>query len=117
MNENTTKIIEQLAQKLGTTSEYLWGVLIKQAPIDAILSLFYLFVIIACMFVMWKIHKFMMKENKYSEHEDTVFIPISVSLVMLLILFILAFECIKTIIIGFLNPEYFALQQILETLN
>lgn len=35
MEEKTIKLIEQLAQKLGTTTEYLWAVLLKQAPIDA----------------------------------------------------------------------------------
>jgi len=34
MNEQATKLIEQLAQKLGTTVEYLWTVLIKQAHVE-----------------------------------------------------------------------------------
>lgn len=33
MNEYTTQLIEELATKLGTTSEYLWGVLKLQAPL------------------------------------------------------------------------------------
>ncbi|MGB4574573.1 MAG: hypothetical protein WBI79_06225, partial [Kiritimatiellia bacterium] len=35
MNEATAKLIEELAAKLGTTAEHLWGVLVRQAPISA----------------------------------------------------------------------------------
>lgn len=41
MNEQTVKLVEQLAQKLGTTTEYLWNVLIKQAPISAAIDMIY----------------------------------------------------------------------------
>ena len=34
MNENTARLLDNLATKLGTTSEYLWSVLLKQAPIS-----------------------------------------------------------------------------------
>lgn len=37
MNEQTTKLIEQLAKELGTTAEYLWTVLLKQSPIADIM--------------------------------------------------------------------------------
>lgn len=36
MNEQTTKLIEQLATKLGTTVEYLYNVLIQQARVEII---------------------------------------------------------------------------------
>lgn len=29
MDHNTQKLLEQLAAKLGTTTEYLWGILLK----------------------------------------------------------------------------------------
>ena len=38
MNEATAKLIEELAAKLGTTAEHLWGVLVRQAPISATVS-------------------------------------------------------------------------------
>ena len=39
MNEETLQAVTALAQKLGTTSEYLWSVLIQQAYLEAGLSL------------------------------------------------------------------------------
>jgi hypothetical protein len=35
MEERVVDILASLADKLGTTSELLWGVLIKQAAVDA----------------------------------------------------------------------------------
>lgn len=37
MDEKTVAIIERLAEKLGVTAEYLWGVLVTQAPRLALL--------------------------------------------------------------------------------
>jgi len=34
MDSKTAQLIEQLAQKLGTTTEYLWSILIRQAADD-----------------------------------------------------------------------------------
>src|ERR1022692_2993172 len=51
MNETTDKLIRDLAEKLGTTADYLWGVLCRQAPISGITNL----VTIACLiaFIVW----------------------------------------------------------------
>ena len=70
MNEQTTKLIEQLAQKLGTTTEYLWSVLLKQAPIDATVTLFQTLCVMLFGLALWKIHKHLLKkesEDKYSK--------------------------------------------------
>jgi len=39
VSENLSKALAELAQKLGTTSEHLWGVLVRQAFIDGFSSL------------------------------------------------------------------------------
>lgn len=39
MNDNTRQLLEQLAVKLGTTVEHLWGVLIRQAPVSGLISI------------------------------------------------------------------------------
>lgn len=61
MNEGTERLLTQLAEKLGTTTEYLWAVLLKQAPIDAIGQLVSI-VLFACLtgiglkafFILWR---------------------------------------------------------------
>lgn len=39
MNEKVLEALQALAIKLGTTADHLWGVLIKQAPIDGTIDL------------------------------------------------------------------------------
>lgn len=39
MNNEITKLLENLVQELGTTPKYLWNLLLKQAPLIAIVDL------------------------------------------------------------------------------
>jgi predicted PurR-regulated permease PerM len=39
MNDNLSNILAALAQKLGTTVDYLWPLLVKQARVEAIIAL------------------------------------------------------------------------------
>ena len=36
MDEQSAKLIEKLAEKLGTTAQYMWAVLVEQAPVYGI---------------------------------------------------------------------------------
>lgn len=50
MNEQTIQALAALAVKLGTTTEYLWSVLVKQAPIYGLTQLAMLLAISAVWF-------------------------------------------------------------------
>lgn len=119
MNEQTIKLIEQLARKLGTTSEYLWAVLIKQAPISALTDLLYFILVIIGGIILWKIHKYLSKdrgEDKnsiYYDEENIVIIPMFIVSIVWAIIFIACFFSIGDIINGFFNPEYWALKEVL----
>lgn len=122
MNEQTTKLIEQLAQKLGTTTEYLWSVLLKQAPIEATVTLFQTLCVMLFGLALWKIHKRLLKkesEDKYSEtgyekYEESAIGPMIIATIVFAILFIICFCCVGDIVNGYFNPEYWALERILH---
>ena len=119
MNEETLKLVEQLAQKLGTTTEYLWGVLIKQAPIDAFTNLFYVLATIISGIGLYKLHKYFLKENEhnnslYYEHEELLVGPMIIAALIWSTIAIICFFSMGEIIIGFINPEYWALNEILK---
>lgn len=121
MNENTTKLIEQLAEKMGTTSQYLWSILIKQAPVDATITLIQILISIAFAFVFYKIHNRLSKSdkdgyNRYDENEFTVVIMV-LSLVCVAILLIASFCCIGDVVNGYFNPEYWALDKVLHSIK
>lgn len=125
MNEQTAKLLEQLAIKLGTTSEYLWGILLKQAPIDATISLMQLVGLIAFGLVLWKIHKKLMSvvendkynESYYEKYDAGAVVPMVIAIFVWGVILIFFFFSFDTIISGYFNPEYWALKEISNSLR
>lgn len=126
MNDNTARLIEQLAQKLGTTSEYLWSVLLKQAPIEATITLIQTGLVALFGLVLWCVHKKLSntivdndygKGNMYDKYELSAGVPMLLGLVIFVILSITAFFCFGEIINGYFNPEYWAFDHILRSLK
>lgn len=124
MNEQTTKLIQELADKLGTTAEHLWAVLVRQAPISAAWDLIYLFLMLsiaAGSFVMSR--RFLVQtiqQAQDSDDEPTLFkLGISTAITGIIALVALI-ECAFAVgsfgmtLAGFFNPEYWALKQILR---
>jgi len=117
MEENNRKLIEQLAQELGTTSEYLWEILIKQAFIDASIKSISFLAVVIFGIILWNQHKVLIKKD---EQGDTPYQNPGISGVMLFFLslfvvfFILSIFSISDIIIGYCNPEYWALKTIFD---
>jgi amino acid transporter len=116
MNENTRKLIESLAQKLGTTSELLWSVLLKQAKIQAITTLFQIGLIIVFGLILYHLHIKFLNEYRYEEH-DSIGIIMTTALAFFAVLFFAAFFSIDSVINGFFNPEYWALDQVLRSIK
>ena len=118
-----TLFLEQLANKLGTTVEKLWAVLLKQAPIsgmvDFAICIGLVLIAVGCFrFVNKKTTVPATTQNdqypraQWEEEAAVVcWIGIGVFLVIVLVVIICS---IQDIVSAFLNPEYWALKQILE---
>lgn len=120
MNEGTTKLLEQLAQKLGTTSEYLWGILLKQAPISATMNTLGFIIILLIGIVLYKLHNsFMINENKTSYYNlgDNLGIPMFIVSIFWFGMVIFVFAKLPYILNGFFNPEFWAFNYILDSLS
>ena len=123
MNENTTKLLEKLAEKLGTTSEYLWSVLLKQAPIDATVGLIQLIIVCVVIYLLYKLHiKFMGdmpsdENNNYTQsyyNSSDGYIAMMVVAGIVVTIFLIICVCsIGSIVSGYFHPEYWALHEIL----
>ena len=122
MNKETQELLQKLAEKLGTTVEYLWQVLLKQAQIDAFTTLFQFFLIALFGVVLFRLHKKFLKplsddrysDNLYSKYDEAIVWPMIIGLIVFVILSICAFFSITDMVNGFLNPEYWALQRVLS---
>lgn len=119
MNEQTEKLVRELADKLGTTADHLWGVLIKQAPVSAVTSLLGGVAIFALLVYAWRFRaKKMAAETNKNYGDWAGDSPISVISGMLLCIATFALVLaaageLPLVLAGFFNPEYWALKQIL----
>ena len=119
MNQETVKLIEQLANKLGTTSEYLWAVLLKQAPISSTITLIQFVLIAIFGVILYKSHKHLSnRDNEVSYRDsDASAVAMVIGFIIFVILCIAAFLCIEDVINGYFNREFWALEYILHHLK
>ena len=117
MNDNITQLLEKLATELGTTAEYLWAVLIAQAPISAMVSTIHIIIVILTGIFLFQLHRHFIKKEVYYETEELAVFPMLLGSILWGIYALVAIFSISNIITGFLNPEYWALKQILNLIN
>jgi len=119
MNNETSKLIEQLAQKLGTTTEYLWSILLKQAPVSATIILIQILIIAIVGFFIYRFHKHLSNDDNemsyYNSEGLEIFMTV-IGIVWVLLAFSSLFF-IPRVIYGYFNPEFWALNYIIDFLN
>lgn len=123
MNEKTLQALTELANRLGTTTEYLWGVLLKQAPISGIIDLIVMtaLIVVSVLLVKFVMRKTTqpkeMEEDRYPsaewKEEAAGLAWILVSTFLLFTAFFVLFN-FSTMITAIVHPEYWALHQILN---
>jgi len=119
--ENLSKLLEQLAEQLGTTTEYLWQILLNQARIDFIASTFEYLLCGFLFYLSYRYFKYAWAyeddpENPYSEKGIAVTVIGVMIGVLDLIMFCVLMSYIPMYLASIFNPEYWALQKILEQL-
>ena len=115
MNETVQRSIEELAQKLGVSIENLWHALLQQAPISGGVGLVFDAVLFMFLFSVWKrLPKFYLDFNM----DDREFLSVLASYTVFGIAFPLIVIHVTTSfpihLAGVLNPEYWALKEILQ---
>ena len=125
MNEETSKLIQQLAAKLGTTAEHLWAVLCCQAPISAAVDSV---LCVATVAAAWAAFRLVQRkttpvktesESGYEREEaewkaESAFLAWTLWIVLAIVAVALVVTSASGIAAGFVNPEYWALKQILK---
>lgn len=117
-DEALANILTKLADKLGTTVGHLYAIMIKQAFIDGIESIF-IFTVCTIIFISLYIKFSNQITKEEAKNEDTWEIDRSEIWIVFKILIIIAWVAISffsllTAIDCFFNPEYYALHQIIK---
>lgn len=109
-------MIEQIAAKLGTTSEYLWQVLLGQARVAAAIDMVEIVLMVALitLFVRW-----CGRHIEEIEEDDNVFLGLAVIFggILSLVMIFFCFMNIREIVTAYFNPEYWALKEILKSIR
>ena len=118
MDERTLQLVEALAAKLGTTAEYLWGVLLSQAPIHGVVTLLLAIgsILLATLLTVAAVVYSKRRDEDGCRVMSEGLVMLSTMGLLLLWLFVLSFVATQTQggIIALLNPEYWALMQVLK---
>lgn len=116
MNDKTADVLQSLAEKLGTTGDYLWNVLLKQAPIYAVTSTVEILLTVA---LTYGFVKSIPQAKKFLDGDYDILagIYLIVAGLVLAMLIVAAFFTVGNIATAILNPEYWALDKVLSALR
>ena len=117
MTEDTARLLDNLATKLGTTSEYLWTVLLKQAPVAAGIGLMEVAIFAAIIVAYIKTIPWLLKGAKDNRYDVAWDIGLAVGAVASIILVFAIIINLGAAATAILNPEYWALDKILGTIK
>ena len=120
MNDNTAKILTELADKFGTTVAHLWGVLVRQAYISAIGDVLLSLALLVVTVIWYRIVRrhTTRVDNGYGFKRADWDDEMGVALAWILCGFFLGATIIagvlavQSVVTAIFNPEYYALSQI-----
>jgi hypothetical protein len=118
--ENLTELLTKLAEKLGTTTEYLCTVLMKQATIEAYYAMISIGLFILMLIPFYKYVRWFSKNYKeiYENDNEILHGGITVVIGIIVIIWFIGSVCdIHTIMTALNNPEYWALKQVLKSIR
>jgi ABC-type proline/glycine betaine transport system permease subunit len=117
--EQIAPLLEKLANKLGTTADHLWGVMIVQARIDGYVTLAQIAIMVVATFFYVKGLKYFLK-NAEEMHEGAFaasVICVVIGAIIGIIVWLTTFFNLNLLIASFFNPEYYALHEIMQALK
>ena len=115
MDEKTLQALTALANKLGTTAEYLWGVLVRQAPITGAIDLAVMIAWVAgcVLLVRFVRRKTGGDKPEWGDEFGRALAWFGVVGVCAVVALVVGFE-FSHAVAAIVNPEYWALRQVLR---
>jgi hypothetical protein len=117
MSDDLQKEIAQLAQKLGTTVDHLWSVLVRQAPIDSTVFFLTMAAMAGVTYALWRLFSKSKVNSENHQGECVKLIAMVLFGLMLAATFVVLTSGLSNAIAGFFNPEYWALQDLLAKIH
>jgi len=105
--------LDALAAKLGTTAEYLWAVLVKQAPVQGGMTLIGMGVSIIAAGVLYKV-VMRMGVPICGKEEDAKILRMIMRLLLVVWVWLTVGPCVGGVLKAFASPEFWALEKLSE---
>ena len=126
MEEKAFEYIDAIAANLGVAAEHVYGALLKQAMVSGLRSVVYIIICLAVSYLIIKMFKRIYSDVK--EGEEGIFVDsFGVSIggvialifggIAIVIMFFAIMSDISNATTALLNPEYWALKEILDTIK
>ena len=126
MEEKAFEYIDAIAANLDVAAEHVYGTLLKQAMVSGLRSVVYIIICLAVGYAILKVFKRIYADVK--EGEDGIFVDsYGVSLggvfslvfggIALILMFFAIMVDISNATTALLNPEYWAIKEILDTIK
>ncbi len=121
MDQKTLEALQALAAKLGTTAEYLWTVLVRQARLSLIADLILigcLTVALAAIFRQMRLLRARFTEMMQRNQDPMIEYLAAFGLWLLIVACVgIGLSLIPDLMTKIFNPEYWAFRQILEAMK
>lgn len=119
MNERTEQLVRELAEKLGTTADHLWAVLVRQAPITSTVRVCILGLVALALLAVGVMALRAFRRRRFPKAGDIS--PEALGIFFWCVacgVFVIGtLTSLPIIIAGFANPEYWALQEVMRSLK
>ena len=128
MEEKAFEYIDAIAANLGVAAEHVYGALLKQAMVSGLISVVYIIICMAVGYAVIRLMKRIFTDVK-DENSDSIFVDgwrdISAAGIIssfaggiaLIIMFFSIMSDIDNATTALLNPEYWAIKEILTTIK
>jgi len=113
MNPETAAILNALAEKLGTTTDYIWGILIKEAFFFNGINVVIAIILLSASIFLFKRSSDIYSVSRSCHTEYTK----DICLFILVVMSFTSFVVIPCSIKNMLHPEYWALKEITQLLK
>lgn len=124
MKDEYMVLIQKLADKLGTTAEHLYGVLVMQAPISAAIDVITaLIMVLLLVFFIKTINRLTLRPPATdAERYPSAIITDEAAIALMwtgvaifgIVTMAVSFSSLNSVVTAILNPEYWAISQILK---
>lgn len=134
MNPQTELLLRELAEKLGVSIDHLWGVMVRQSYVNFFTQIILYVILVIYLFLVHKyvkhcvnriseIAEYNAKRDRLKEYDTlrrddfgytTAIIVMSVTSLIFTVIGIL---CFPDVLGQLLNPEYYALKQLLDVVK